>query len=273
MRDSSHAHVLTPGGPEPNQLSVPANRGEAPRGYPLLRLGPLASTAFVSAAHSTGPLGGGAFGSSARSGSLPSRLLLLSSAASGRHHLLLHCQSQQVVPPKSDSTVAPCPRLPISAVREAALAAVPLLEHLPPLGNRQTLKSLALIQGVGCRLLALADRARPLLPRSRGCLKFRRKIAAENCCGKLLRKFAAEICCGKFLRKIAAENCCGKFRRIYRISAPGKIQPYNRAMADVEISAPMKISAPSQNLRGKVWRPLTIRARQNLPLLTSSWSG
>ncbi len=34
-----------------------------------------------------------------------------------------------------------------------------------------------------------------------------------------------------------------------------------------------KISAPSQNLSGKVWHPLTIWARQNLQLLTSSWSG
>jgi hypothetical protein len=90
---------------------------------------------------------------------------------------------------------------------------------------------------------------------------------------------AAENSCGKLLRKIAAENCCGKFRRIHRIYAPGKIQAYDRTMADVEISAPMKISAsgkisaPSQNLSGKVWRPLTIWARQNLPLLTSSWSG
>ncbi len=44
-------------------------------------------------------------------------------------------------------------------------------------------------------------------------------------------------------------------------------------MADVEISAPGKISVPSQNLSRKVWRPLTIWARQNLPLLTSSCSG
>ncbi len=44
-------------------------------------------------------------------------------------------------------------------------------------------------------------------------------------------------------------------------------------MADVEISVPSKISEPGQNLSGKVWRPLTIWARQNLPLLTSSLSG
>jgi hypothetical protein len=44
----------------------------------------------------------------------------------------------------------------------------------------------------------------------------------------------------------------------------------DRTMANVEISAPGKISAPSQSLSGKVWRPLTIWAQQNLPLLTSS---
>jgi hypothetical protein len=90
--------------------------------------------------------------------------------------------------------------------------------------------------------------------------KFRQKIQAENSGGKLLRK-------------IAAESCCGKFRRIHRIYAPGKIQAYNRTTADVEISAPKKISAPGQNLSGKVWCTLTIWDRQNLPLLTSSWSG
>jgi hypothetical protein len=73
--------------------------------------------------------------------------------------------------------------------------------------------------------------------------------------------------------KIQVENCCGKLLPIHRIYAPGKIQAYNRTMADVEISAPSKISASSQNFSGKVWCPLTIWARQNLPLLTSSWSG
>jgi hypothetical protein len=97
----------------------------------------------------------------------------------------------------------------------------------------------------------------------------------EHCCGKLLRKIAAENCCGKLLRKIAAENLGGhaEFMRLV------KIQAYDRTMADVEISAPNEISAPgkipasSQNFSGKVWRLLTIWARQNLPLLTSSWSG
>ncbi len=93
-----------------------------------------------------------------------------------------------------------------------------------------------------------------------GCLKFWRKIQAENSGGKLLRK-------------IPAESSGGKLRRTHRIYAPGKIQAYDGTFADVEISAPRKISAPSQNVSGKVWRPLTIWARQNLSLLTSSWSG
>ena len=69
------------------------------------------------------------------------------------------------------------------------------------------------------------------------CLKFRRKIAAGNCCRKLLQKIAAEIFCGKFLRKIAAENL-GGHTEFMRLVICG------RTMADVEISAPGKISAP-----------------------------
>jgi hypothetical protein len=63
-----------------------------------------------------------------------------------------------------------------------------------------------------------------------------------------LRKIAAENSCGKLLRKIAAENLGGhtEFMRLV------KIQAYDGTMADVEISAPGKISAPSQNLSGKV---------------------
>jgi hypothetical protein len=104
----------------------------------------------------------------------------------------------------------------------------------------------------------------------------------ENCCGKLLRKTQAGNSGRKFLLKILAENCCGKFRpKIYAENLAGhtefmhlvKSQSYDGTMADDGISALRKISAPSQNLSGKLWRPLTIWARQNLPLLTSSWSG
>jgi hypothetical protein len=59
---------------------------------------------------------------------------------------------------------------------------------------------------------------------------------------KIRRKIAAEICCGKLLRKIAAENLGGhtKFMRLIIC---------DRTMADVEISAPGKISAPQKFLR------------------------
>jgi hypothetical protein len=69
----------------------------------------------------------------------------------------------------------------------------------------------------------------------------RRKFAAENFCGKLLRKTSAENFCGKLLRKTVAENCCGnkKFMRLII---------YNRTKANVEISAPGKISAPAKLL-------------------------
>ena len=47
---------------------------------------------------------------------------------------------------------------------------------------------------------------------------------------------------------------------------------YDGTKADVEISAPGKISAPIKKLGGKVLRLLTIWAQQNLQLLTSSKS-
>ncbi len=79
-----------------------------------------------------------------------------------------------------------------------------------------------------------------------------------------MRKILAE----KFRRKILAEffasQNLGGYTEFMRLV---KIQAYDKTMADGEISA------PSQNLSGKVWRPLSILARQNLPLLTSSWSG
>jgi hypothetical protein len=58
----------------------------------------------------------------------------------------------------------------------------------------------------------------------------------------LLRKIPAENYYGKLLRKFAAENLGGhtKFMRL---------TIYDRTMADVEISAPGKISAPLKLLR------------------------
>jgi hypothetical protein len=103
-----------------------------------------------------------------------------------------------------------------------------------------------------------------------------RKIPAENCCGKLLRNFAAENCCGKLLLKFAAENCCGytKFMRltIYELRRTLKSLRLVKFLRQQNYCA-SKISEPIQNSSGKVWRPLTIWARQNLQLLTSSKSG
>ncbi len=72
--------------------------------------------------------------------------------------------------------------------------------------------------------------------------------------------------CLKYWRmlKILAshENLVGytKYRRLVNIYACDKTL------------AGVKISAPNQDIGGKVLRPLTIWARQNLQLLTSSWS-
>jgi hypothetical protein len=84
-----------------------------------------------------------------------------------------------------------------------------------------------------------------------------------------MSKIQAENSGGKFWRKIPAENLgasqkLGWYTEFMRLV---KIQAYDRTMADFEISAPI------QNLSGKLWHPLTIWARQNLQLLTSSWSG
>jgi hypothetical protein len=92
------------------------------------------------------------------------------------------------------------------------------------------------------------------------------KIQAENLGGKFLRKILAENSCGKFRRLT-------KFRRVYRIYAPGKNWRTIELWRTLKSPRLGEISAPSQNLSGKVWRPLTIWARQNLPLLTSSLSG
>ncbi len=48
-----------------------------------------------------------------------------------------------------------------------------------------------------------------------------------------------------------------------------EIQADNRILADVEISAPGEISADLEKVGG----PLTVWARRNLQLLTSSWTG
>jgi hypothetical protein len=81
------------------------------------------------------------------------------------------------------------------------------------------------------------------------------KIQAEICCGKLLRKTAAENLCGKSLRKTSAENFCGKLQRktsVENFCGNTKFMRliiYDRAKADVEISASGKITAPAKLLR------------------------
>ena len=72
-----------------------------------------------------------------------------------------------MVPTEPDPTIASAAGLLVSTVREAALAAIPLLDRLFPLGNQQAPESLALIQGVSRRILALPDGAHPMLPCSR----------------------------------------------------------------------------------------------------------
>ncbi len=78
----------------------------------------------------------------------------------------------------------------------------------------------------------------------------------------------------KIWRKILAENLGAsqnlggytEFRRLVKI----KVYELWRVLKSPGLG---KISAPSQNFSGKVWRLLTNWAQQNLQLLTSSWSG
>jgi hypothetical protein len=60
-----------------------------------------------------------------------------------------------------------------------------------------------------------------------------------------------------------------KYWRIYKILAPSKIKAYNRILAGVEISTPSEIPPDLEKVDG----PLTVWARRNLQLLTSSWTG
>ncbi len=85
------------------------------------------------------------------------------------------------------------------------------------------------------------------------------KIAAENLGGKLLRIFTAEA------ENLGGQNSCTWYYAIelwQALKSPRLVKCLRS-----------KISAPIQNLSGKVWRPLTIWAQQNLQLLTSSKSG
>ncbi len=94
----------------------------------------------------------------------------------------------------------------------------------------------------------------------------------RNICGKCWRQMLASNVCGfpKYMRQMYAANVCGVAKYMRHII-------YDRYKADVEISAPIKIYAPNvcvhQKIGAQTLRLLTIWARQNLPLLTSSKSG
>ena len=69
------------------------------------------------------------------------------------------------------------------------------------------------------------------------------------------------------ISKIYAPKLCGIVKLLRHII-------YDRNKADVEISAPIKIHAPNVCVHQKIGaQTLTIWARQNLQLLTSSKSG
>ena len=102
-----------------------------------------------------------------------------------------------------------------------------------------------------------------------GLSKYRRQMYAANVCVKSLRQMLASNVGGfpKYTRKMLASNLCGIVKLLRHII-------YDRNKADVEISAPIKIYAPNVCVHQKIGaQTLTIWARQNLQLLTSSKSG
>ncbi len=89
-----------------------------------------------------------------------------------------------------------------------------------------------------------------------GLSKYRRQMYAANVCGF-----------PKYMRQMLASNLCGIVKLLGYII-------YDRNKADVEISAPIKIYAQNVCVHQKIGaQTLTIWARQNLQLLTSSKSG
>jgi hypothetical protein len=94
----------------------------------------------------------------------------------------------------------------------------------------------------------------------------------RNICCKCWRQMLAANVCGfpKYMRQMLASNLCGIVKLLRHII-------YDRSKADVEISAPIKIYSPNlcvhQKIGAQTLRLLTIWARQNLQLLTSSKSG
>ena len=105
-----------------------------------------------------------------------------------------------------------------------------------------------------------------------GLSKYMRQMYAANVGVKCWRQMLASNVCGfpKYMRQRLASNLCGIVKLLRHII-------YHRNKADVEISAPIKIYALNlcvhQKIGAQTLRLLTIWARQNLQLLTSSKSG
>ncbi len=96
-----------------------------------------------------------------------------------------------------------------------------------------------------------------------------RQMLASNVGIKCWRQMLAANVCGfpKYMRQMLASNLCGFVKLLRHII-------YDRNKADVEISASIKIYAPNVFVHQKIGaQTLTIWARQNLQLLTSSKSG
>ncbi len=92
---------------------------------------------------------------------------------------------------------------------------------------------------------------------------------AANVCIKCWRQMFVSNVGGfpKYTQQMLASNLCGIVKLLRHII-------YDRNKADVEISVPIKIYAPNVCVHQKIGtQTLTIWARQNLQLLTSSKSG
>jgi hypothetical protein len=88
--------------------------------------------------------------------------------------------------------------------------------------------------------------------------------AALNLGGKVRRETYAENFCGKLRRKTYAENFCGKLGRSVKSM---RHTIYDRTKADVEISAPGKISAPAKLPRlSKPLRLPKVRWKSSAPI-------
>ena len=96
---------------------------------------------------------------------------------------------------------------------------------------------------------------------------------AANVCGKCWRQMLASNVGLKcmWISEIYAAKVGVQSMRNCEITAPNNIR---QKQGDVEISAPIKIYAPNVCVHQKIGaQTLTIWARQNLQLLTSSKSG